>query len=1201
MLGLWDGFPASPHHALLVPKRHVATWFDASPEERRELTEAIDIARARILERASPDGYNVGFNVGSAGGQTVFHLHVHVIPRYAGDVPDPRGGIRHVIPAKANYLADGGAIAAEALTPYPLPAPFSTPFPLSEACRDESTGKGAGPSLTSGGDDPLLPILGADLSKAREIDVAIAFVWQSGLHQLEHYFEDVLARDGRIRFLTGDYTGATEPAALRRLLDIQRLTATRRVGRLELRVFVTGGKRSFHPKTWIIKGDAGNVAWVGSSNLSKTALRSDGIEWNYRVIGPRDAGGFQAAESAFESLFADRSVVPLSEEWIRAYEQRRPQPGIVPSIHSPAADEAQHESEDEPPPTPNEVQQAALAALADTRARGNEAGLVVLATGLGKTWLAAFDSERGNFKRVLFVAHREEILDQARKTFRRIRPDASIGFYDGDDKDTATDILFASIQTLGRKAHLEQFPRDAFDFIVVDEFHHASAATYRRLLEHFTPKFLLGLTATPERTDGGDLLGLCGENLVFRADLVAGIEKKLLAPFHYFGVPDNVEYANIPWRSSRFDEAALTQAVATTERAKNVLEQHKKHRGARTLAFCVSQAHADFMKAFFEKAGVRAASVHSGAGSDPRTDSLERLTRGELDVVFAVDMFNEGVDVPAIDTVMMLRPTESRLLWLQQLGRGLRLSEGKTHLTVIDYIGNHRTFLLKAQTLLALGMGEGADIKSDAELSAALKRLDAGDLEFPPGCEVTYELTSVDILRSLLRVRKHDEALKVWYEEFRERHDGVRPKAIEAMHDGYLPRSTRKAYGSWLRFCKTMGDLLAEETAALDAAGEFLDHLEITPMQKSYKMVLLQALLNRDAFPGELPIDDLTEEFARIAKRTAKLRQDVGPDLERTGALRSMLKANPVAAWVGGISGSKDTKATGFFAFEKDRFRSLLAVPAATRTAFQTLARELVEWRLAEYLNAYAEETAPEGRVLLKVSHAGGGNPMIFLHRDKHPSLPHGWTDVTIDGDPYTANFVKEALNVVRKPNGEANDLPRILRGWFGPDAGLSGTDHQVALDKTDDAWRLSPGRGVREQGRLEIGRSYAREEIPPLLGLKFHPTIWQQGFIPYEKEKLIILLVTLNKGDMQAEHQYQDKFLENGLFQWQSQNRTTQSGKHGQMIRHHAERGIHVHLFVRTEPKIGSRAAPFVYRGELQFESWDGDKPITVCWSSRS
>ncbi len=263
------------------------------------------------------------------------------------------------------------------------------------------------------------------------------------------------------------------------------------------------------------------------------------------------------------------------------------------------------------------MQAEALQALKETREAGNRAGLVVMATGLGKTWLAAFDSRQ--FERVLFVAHREEILHQALRTFRRIRPNAELGLYMGGERDRSAEVLFASVQTLSRDNHLRHFPPNQFDYVVIDEFHHAAAATYRRLIDHFDPAFLLGLTATPERTDGGDLLALCGENLVYRCDLLDGIRRELLSPFQYFGVPDEVDFSNIPWRSGRFDPEQLERAVATDRRAQNAFEQWSKRHQSRTLAFCVSQRHADFMAEFFQQRGVRSVAIHSGPTSAPRT------------------------------------------------------------------------------------------------------------------------------------------------------------------------------------------------------------------------------------------------------------------------------------------------------------------------------------------------------------------------------------------------------------------------------------------------------------------------------------------------------------------------------------------------------------------------------------------------------
>ena len=1045
ILALWDTFPVTPGHVLLIPKRHVATWFDVTSEERLELIAAIDIARDHILSLYNPDGFNLGVNIGEAAGQTIFHLHLHVIPRYIGDVEDPTGGVRHVIPAKGNYLK-GTVDKAEAATADTQQQPDDQVFNLLDKKH-----------LICGGDDPLLPHILAHLDDCDRADMAVAFILGSGVDLLAEHFQDLLDRGGRIRLLTGDYLGITDPQALHRLLDLREAAS----GRFDLRVFESRGV-SFHPKAYIfylneLRGNG--VAYVGSSNLSAQALE-DGIEWNYRVIPAQSSKGFDSVVNAFERLFYNIRTKPIEHDWIENYQKSRKPPCVTAPFQTAPEDEIEDAQqrwpqtvpaevvpeEPEAPPEPHWVQEQALQALQETRAAGNAAGLVVLATGLGKTWLAAFDSVDFKAKRVLFVAHREEILLQALKTFRRIRSKAKLGMYNGTEKVPDANVLFASIQTLGKVEHLRRFNAAAFDYIVVDEFHHAAAKSYRKLIDYFQPKFLLGLTATPERTDGGDLLALCGENLVYRCDLMDGIKKGLLSPFHYFGVPDEVDYSNIPWRSGRFNEEALTRHLATQKRAWNALEQYRARAGRRTLAFCCSQVHADFMANFFMIQGVPVAAVHSGPKSAPRASTLKKLKEGELDVVFAVDMFNEGVDLPNVDTVMMLRPTESRILWLQQFGRGLRVCEGKDHLRVIDYIGNHRTFLLKPQTLLGLG-------RSDYELSLALEAIRNGKLDLPVGCEVTYELAAIDILRALIKPPPPDEALRVWYEDFAANHS-ERPTAAEAFHEGYNPRSARRSYGSWLQFVVAMGGLSEMERRVLDhsQAGELLDILEITPMTKSLKMIVLMTMLNADQLPGKMGIDSLTEGFVRAVRRSAKLKTDVEVDLENTRALRRYLEQNPINAW----SGGKGTKQKTFFSYRDGIFQTTFLLEEDLRPAFQVLVREIADWRLAEYLQRPALKNANAGDdIVCKVSHAGG-RPILFLpNRKLQLNIPHGWTDVLVEGEPHEANFVKVAVNVMRRKGESRNVLGEILRRWFGDDAGLPGTSYQVIFRNSEEGFVL--------------------------------------------------------------------------------------------------------------------------------------------------
>ena len=1071
VLGLWDGFPVSPGHALLVTRRHISSWFEATAAEQQELLAAAEIAKRAIEAEHAPDGFNIGINVGAAAGQTIPHLHMHVIPRTEGDVADPRGGVRYVIPSKANYLQEPAGETSESQESLQTPRPQSYGHLDSSKIYPEQLPAEQDPASASGlvtGDkeDPLLPHLLHSFDQALSVDLAVAFIQRSGVERIRAHLLDLLeprpdepqrpAR--RVRILTGDYMDVTDPAALRSLLDLREELGLEDVetnpngSSLELHVF-EAENQAFHPKMYLFRyGQGAGVAYIGSSNLSKSALET-GVEWNYRIVTAQDGPGFTATEHAFEKLLQHPQTRLLDADWVDSYAARRQTATPSPIIDTPLEPDVEV-------PQPHLIQEEALAALATTRDAGNRAGLVVLATGLGKTWLAAFDSaSQPDFKRVLFVAHREEILAQAMETFRKIRPTARLGRFTGKEKTADADIVFASVQTLGRQKQIRNFDPASFDYIVMDEFHHAAAATYRRILDHFEPKFLLGLTATPERTDGGDLLGLCGENRVYSCDVKRGIELGLLSPFHYFGVPDEVDYANVPWRSTRFDPEALENAVITESRAQNALEQWQKHAGpgTRTIAFCCSKRHADYMSNAFRQAGVRVASVHSGPESDPRATSLEKLREGKLDVVFAVDMFNEGVDIPSIDAVLMLRPTESRILWLQQFGRGLRRAEGKSRLTVVDYIGNHKVFLNKPMALLDLGNGH-------REIGDALTRVVSGDFELPPGCEITYDLASIDILRGLLRLPKdHEtEALENWYREFRAR-TGARPTALQAFHEGYNPRAARKKYGSWIGLLQKDGDLGDSKVLFGEQAAKFLEQLETTQMSKSFKMLLLQAMLNLDQLPGSLTIDALTSAFAKLARRQAKLADEVLCGLDDTDALTKYLEINPIEAWAGG----KGTGKQAYFTYDGAEFRSSFAVPQEHRATFQSLARELVDWRLGEYLARDPEPIAGEWRC--RISHSNG-SPFIRLPtREAVPGMPNGPTEIVADGHRYEAIFAKIAVNVLKEPGQAKNVLGTVLRRWFGPDVGLPGTRFEVVFHRAESGEiQLAPVKTV-QRDELEL------------------------------------------------------------------------------------------------------------------------------------
>ena len=958
-----DRFPVSPGHTLIVPRRVVAHWWDASRDEQAAILELVndlrellldDTARAQVLPGvARPDGFNVGFNAGDAAGQTVQHLHVHLIPRFHGDMADPRGGVRHVIPARGNYLAAGASqagppprppteSASETTAPPPPPAATQPPppSPLEAATAELLTLHDAplhplGPALADAMADPRIT----------SVDLLVSFVMVSGLDALQASLDDLLDRGGHIRLLTSDYLGITEKRALELLLARSHEYG----GRFTVRVYRAGAE-SFHPKAYMLWGDGSTaehaLSFVGSANLSRPGLRT-GVEWTVTV---RDPATLAAMRGSFEQLWLDERSEPLDQTLIDDYLEA---PRALGRELAPIAPPTQ-------PVAPTQVQREALDALAATREAGFGAGLVVMATGLGKTWLAGFDSARPEFARVLFIAHRDEILNQTREVFRRIRPDARIGLIKGPRLDLEAEIVLASVQTLAQR--LDHVHPEAFDYVIVDEFHHAAAETYRRVIDHVRPTFLLGLTATPDRMDNADLLALCEDNLVYECGLAEGIAGDLLVPFEYFGVPDAVDFRPLPWRNARFDPEALEHAVITQERINAAYDAWTAHSGRRTLAFCLSQRHADVMAQAFRDRGVRAVAVHAGEGSAPRHASLDEFARGELNVIFSVDLFNEGLDVPAIDTILLLRPTTSPVVFLQQLGRGLRRSEGKTHVRAIDFVGNHRSFLLPARLLTGLGAAAGRDGATPAAQANAtdteLRRALTEGFTLPPGCSVHYELTAVETLLNLLPARTGSRLatfVQAWIDE-----RGIRPTAVQTFRAGFNPAT---APGAWLAFLDERGHLTDDESRTVRRHGPLLEHVAAMSITKSYKLVALRALLRGGWLTGPAPVADLAATSRWLMLRDPRLAADVvsattpDPAKMTLGQWEAYWRKWPLAHLDGG----------GHVRLDGDTFSLVHPASPDDAAVLTALIDELLDWRLTRYLDskqpAAADAAAESGPV----------------------------------------------------------------------------------------------------------------------------------------------------------------------------------------------------------------------------------------------
>jgi superfamily II DNA or RNA helicase/HKD family nuclease len=1078
--------------------------------------------------------------------------------------------------------------------------------------------------LVTGGDDPFLPHLSQAMARATDIDIAVAFIKTTGIRLL---LPDLLAalqppntdvaRNRRVRVLTSDYLDVTDPEALRFLLLLQDQGG-------EVRVYATQGT-SFHLKAYVFARTADGeliegTAFIGSSNISRQALQ-DGLEWNYRVGYPGDSG-FLEARQRFIELFAHPRTVPLTDGWIESYEQRRvPPPRAV----------APGSQEQDPPPCPTSVQVEALQALAESRDAGFRRGLVVLATGLGKTWLAAFDSARMGARRVLFVAHREEILSQAAQTFIRIRPKSRVGLYMGQSHDAEVDVLCASVQTLARAAHLERFAPQHFDYVVIDEFHHAAAAIYRRLLGHFAPAFLLGLTATPDRTDQSDILSLCDDNLVFTRNLFEGIQAKLLAPFRYFGILDeSVDYREVPWRNGRFDPEQLSNKLATLARARHAIREWRLRAQKRTLAFCVSIVHAEYMASQFLKVGIASAAVYAGSALG-RAQALEQLREGQLSVVFSVDLFNEGVDLPGIDTVMMLRPTESKILFLQQLGRGLRLSEGKPHLVVLDFIGNHQSFLQKPQALFGVGVTYKA-------LAAFGRKAEQRRLELPDGCYVNYDLKIIEFLKSLdsAGIQKDYEALRDSL--------GRRPTLAEFYRSGASVQAMRQQHGSWFVLVREMDDLSEDEARVSDVLGDALREVEVTPMTKSFKMVLLEAWLEMDGLTTAPSIADLAQRSWEVLYRRPNLLGDLPENIAQLADGRDdkwvrYWLDNPVNAWVGG---NRAAATPSMFVVKDGKLSFRQELPSSDASAAGDLMQELVAYRFAAYgvrrpAGALGSNVIPfppktrSGAELpffpnLKIAcgHFRAGRTDAeeyrglpeaygrldptrhFIARASGNSMDGGKSPVR-DGDylllelvsPGNAGSITGTVMAIERQDDAGGDNQYLLRVVTKSKDGsytlrANNPDYED-LTATDEMRTLARLRAVVDPLDLVFGQSLAREDIPKLFGESFNPGSWNVGHVVLNDKKVHILLVTLNKQGKAQEHRYHDHWIDEQTFHWQSQNATAPTNKRGQEIIEHVEKGIAIHLFVRETKLVASMAAPFVYHGCVTYQSHAGSNPMSV------
>ncbi|MGB3101631.1 MAG: DEAD/DEAH box helicase family protein, partial [Psychrobacillus psychrotolerans] len=533
--------------------------------------------------------------------------------------------------------------------------------------------------LSNKAHENVLSTLLQEMKTCETFTFSVAFITEGGLATLKTMLLDLQLKGIKGRIMTSTFLNFNQPKMFKELLKLD-----------NVEVRLTGVK-GFHSKGYIFEHKDYYSLIVGSSNLTDSALKAN-YEWNIYLTSLEDGEIIHHFKNQFEEAWNE--AIPLTVDWINSYNLNYEQQPFVnqatSNVFEVNAEYLTNQLADSLAIQPNKMQNDALKQLKTLRETGAKKGLIISATGTGKTYLSAFDVRHFAPKKMLFVVHREQILKKALQDYRKILGghEDDFGILSGNSKDTSAKYLFATVQTLSSERHLQQFEKDEFDYILIDEVHRAGADSYLNIINYFEPNFLLGMTATPERTDSFNIFELFDYNIAYEIRLQAALEEEMLCPFHYFGVIDYERNGEI------IDDTSTLQQLVSQERVHHILEKVNYYgysgKRVRGLIFCSSKQESHALSEVLNAQGLKTIALTGDNSQPEREDAIRKLEQYQLDYILTVDIFNEGIDIPFLNQIIMLRQTQSSIIFIQQLGRGLRKHNEKEYVTIIDFIGNYK-------------------------------------------------------------------------------------------------------------------------------------------------------------------------------------------------------------------------------------------------------------------------------------------------------------------------------------------------------------------------------------------------------------------------------------------------------------------------------------------------------------------------------